>query len=307
MNTPLLHASSLKKQYNGKLAVDGVSFDVLPGEILGLLGPNGAGKSTTLGMLYGVVTPDDGAVTLCGHNLLGDGKRARSNLGVVPQEDSLDSDLPVKSSLLSFANYYGIPRHAASSRIDELLQKFGLNEYANRNIETLSGGLKRRLALARALISKPKVIFLDEPTTGLDPDARQDFWRQILAIRAEGCAILLTTHYMDEAERLCDRIILLQDGKQIDSGPPADLILRHVGEEVLEFSGLEAHELEELARRHNTWCRRFAEGYLIGLPQEQLWQETVKLLAERQGSLRVTRRKGTLEDVFLSITGSRLT
>lgn len=306
MDSAVLTAQSLSKKYANKTVVSDVGFTLHAGEILGLLGPNGAGKSTTVGMLYGVVTPDRGEISLGGYDLIRQGKRARKLLGVVPQEDSLDTDLLLRTSLLTYASYYGMSQEKAEQRVDSLLQQFGLVEYSKRHIETLSGGLKRRLALARALISEPKVIFLDEPTTGLDPDARQDFWRQILEIRDRGCAILLTTHYMDEAERLCDRIILLQDGKSIDSGTPEELIIRHVGKEVLEIAGLEEKQLQQIAGRHQTWCRRFAEGFLLGVPSEAIWQETMELMKTHIGVLKVNRRRGSLEDVFLSLTGASL-
>ncbi len=302
----LLQAENLSKKFADDYVVSDATFSLGQGEVLGLLGPNGAGKSTTVGMLYGAVIPTSGRATLCGFDVLTQGKRARKHLGVVPQGDNLDADLSVRGSLLAFCHYHNLSKAESETRITELLDRFHLTEHQRKNIDALSGGLKRRLALARALLSKPSIVFLDEPTTGLDPDARQEFWRDVIALRAQGRGVLLTTHYMEEAERLCDRIILLQNGKQVDQGRPEELILRHCGSEVIEIAGLEKEHLEALAGKYQTWCRRFADGFFIGLTDEALWHEVTSLLSGHNRKLRVARRAATLDDVFLLITGSSL-
>ncbi len=203
-----------------------------------------------------------------------------------------------------FAHHYRMIGKAARHRAGELLAQVGLQDYANNRIDELSGGMKRRLVLARALINYPQVVFLDEPTTGLDPDARQDFWRLVSQLRQDGCGVLLTTHYMDEAQRLCDRLILLQQGKIIDQGTPAELIERTVGREVVEIEGISESTLQQIADQAGTWYRPFGSSYLIGLPidnPQSLWEQ-LNTTAPHQ----LTRRRTNLEDVFLRLTGTKL-
>ncbi|NET37049.1 MAG: ABC transporter ATP-binding protein [Cyanothece sp. SIO1E1] len=301
--TAALVAYDLWKHYGDRPVVQGVNFTLQPGEILGLLGPNGAGKTTTVGMLYGAVAPSRGFVQLGHAQVQNEGCRVRAQMGIVTQEDNLDPDFSVFENLLHFAHHYRIRGRAAQQRAGELLAQVNLEAYAQYRIDQLSGGLKRRLVLARALINHPQVVFLDEPTTGLDPDARQDFWKLTAALKQQGCGVLLTTHYMDEAQRLCDRLLLLQQGRVIDQGSPAELIERTIGQEVIEVEGIAAERLKALADQAGSWSRPFGQGYLLSLPPntQGLWDQ---LAAAHP--LRLTRRQANLEDVFLRLTGKVL-
>lgn len=302
--TTALVAHDLWKLYGNCPVVQSVSFTLNPGEVLGMLGPNGAGKTTTVGMLYGAVTPSRGFVQLGSAQVQGQGRQARSQMGIVTQDDNLDPEFSVIENLIHFAHHYRIVGQAARQRAGEVLADVGLQEYAQRPVEELSGGMKRRLVLARSLLNRPQMVFLDEPTTGLDPDARQDFWKLVGDLKRQGCGVLLTTHYMDEAQRLCDRLILLQQGQVIDQGTPAELIERTVGREVAEIEGVAEETLQSLAAQAGSWWRPFGSGNLVSLPlqdPEVLWQR----MAATQPS-RLTRRPANLEDVFLHLTGSVL-
>jgi lipooligosaccharide transport system ATP-binding protein len=297
-----LVAYDLWKSFGNRPVVQGVDFSLNPGEILGLLGPNGAGKSTIVGMLYGIVKPDRGFVQLGENHIESQGSAARAKMGIVTQEDNLDPDFTVWENLTYFAHHYRITGKAARQRAGELLALVGLEDRGNALIDELSGGMKRRLVLARALINHPQVVFLDEPTTGLDPNARQDFWRSILQLKQEGCGVLLTTHYMDEAQRLCDRLLLLQQGKILDRGTPTELIERTVGLEVAEIAGVTESTIQQLARQAGTWYHPFGASYLLGLPENpQFWQE-IQTIAPTPP----IRRATNLEDVFLQLTGTAL-
>lgn len=300
MEQTALVAHDLWKIYGDRSVVQGVSFTLNPGEILGLLGPNGAGKTTTVGMLYGAVKPSRGFVNLGSIQVQSDGRSARSRMGIVTQEDNLDPDFSVIENLIHFAHHYRIVGKTARHRASELLAKIDLQDYARHSIDELSGGMKRRLVLARALINQPQVVFLDEPTTGLDPDARQGFWKLVSDLKQQGCSVLLTTHYMDEAQRLCDRLLLLQQGQVIHQGTPIDLIKRTVGHEVVEIEGIDEANLQLLVRQADTWYRPFGSGYLIALPSDrpQLWEQLIAAQPHR-----LTRRLANLEDVFLHLTG----
>lgn len=298
-----LVAYDLWKLYGDRSVVQGVSFSLHPGEVLGLLGPNGAGKTTTVGMLYGAVAPSRGFVKLGDIPVHTNGRSARAQMGIVTQEDNLDPDFSVMENLIHFAHHYRIRGKAARHRAGELLAQVHLQDYAQAAIDELSGGMKRRLVLARALINRPQIVFLDEPTTGLDPDARQEFWKLVTALKQQGCGVLLTTHYMDEAQRLCDRLLLLQSGQVIDQGTPGELIDRTVGKEVVEVEGIAADQLQALIAAANTWGRPFGSGYLLALPADPayLWQQLTALEPQR-----LTRRRANLEDVFLRLTGGVL-
>jgi lipooligosaccharide transport system ATP-binding protein len=301
---PVLVAHGLWKSYGKHAVVEGVQFDINRGEVLGLLGPNGAGKTTIVGMLYGAVKPTRGFVNVGVAQVEADGRQARERMGIVTQDDNLDLDFTVIDNLIHFAHHYRMVGNAARQRAGEVLALVNLEEYAKRSPKELSGGMKRRLVLARALLNHPQVIFLDEPTTGLDPEARQDFWKIVLDLRQQGCGVLLTTHYMDEAQRLCDRLLLLQQGKVIDEGSPEQLIERTVGQEVVEIEGITAEALQHLLAQHPlTWHRAFGNGFLLSLPSDPdpLWEQ---LMASRPR--RLTRRVADLEDVFLRLTGSSL-
>ena len=299
-----LKAYDLWKSYGKRTVVQGVEFSLSPGEILGLLGANGAGKSTTVGMLYGSVIPSRGFVQIDKYQVQSQGRKARRLMGIVTQEDNLDPDFTVRENLIYFAHYYRITGKAARERAAQLLAQVGLQDYAKNRIDELSGGLKRRLVLARAMINHPQVVFLDEPTTGLDPDARQQFWRLVSELKQSGCGVLLTTHYMDEAQRLCDRLLLLEQGKVIDQGTSTELIERRVGQEVVEIEGISEQMLSKIASQYHTWYRPFGSSYIVALPSvnpQPLWEE---LGATKP--LLIKRRRANLEDVFLRLTGTSL-
>jgi lipooligosaccharide transport system ATP-binding protein len=226
---PALRVVHLTKRYRTLEAVSDVSFDVSGGECLGLLGPNGAGKSTTIHCISGFYPPSSGQVFIDGHDVHADPKRARQGLGMCSQDDTLDTDFRVLDQLVRHATFFRVPPAEGERRARELLERFGIAAKANDLVETLSGGMKRRLQVARALISRPKVLVLDEPTTGLDPGMRRSLWEILGAEREKGAAILLSTHYMEEAERLCDRVALLHKGVIRDLGSPRSLIERHMG------------------------------------------------------------------------------
>ena len=300
----VLLVSELWKFYGNSPVVQNVNFALNPGEILGLLGPNGAGKTTTVGMLYGAVIPSRGFVQLGSWDVHRQGRQVRTYMGIVTQDDNLDPEFTVFQNLIHFAHHYRLVGKAAQHRVGELLERVGLQNYVKHRLDELSGGLKRRVVLARALINHPQVVFLDEPTTGLDPDARQDFWKLVSELKQDGCGVLLTTHYMDEAQRLCDRLLLLQQGQVIDQGSPTELIERIVGQEIVEVEGIAESILQELAMSAGVWYRPFGSGYLVTLPANNpnlLWEQ---LVAIEPTSL--TRRRANLEDVFLRLTGISL-
>ena len=299
-----LTAYDLWKTYGNTAVVQGVQFSLAAGEILGMLGPNGAGKTTTVGMLYGAVKPTRGFVQVDQWQIPGQAKQARQQIGIVTQEDNLDPDFTVFKNLSHFAHHYRITGKAARQRAGELLAQVNLTDRGEAQVNELSGGMKRRLVLARALINRPQLVFLDEPTTGLDPDARQDFWRLVLDLKAQGTGVLLTTHYMDEAQRLCDRILLMQQGKIIDQGTPSELIDRVIGPEVAEVEGLSPQQIEQIAADFAVWTRSFGTGHLVTMPHasgEVLWHQLETLSPRKR-----TRRPANLEDVFLRLTGALL-
>jgi lipooligosaccharide transport system ATP-binding protein len=281
-----------------------VNCRVDAGEILGFLGPNGAGKTTTVGMMYGGVLPTRGEVHFGDLRIPKDGREARAAMGIVTQEDNLDPDFSVFHNLSIFAKHYGFSREQARSRADELIDRIGLTEHRNHKPDELSGGLKRRLVLARALINRPRLVFLDEPTTGLDPDSRQGFWKLVADLRTEGCGVILTTHYMDEAQRLSDRLILMQQGQIVDEGTPIELIHRVIGQEVIEAEGVDESVLREIADRTSAWLRPFGQGWLLSIAPDH--RQAILDQLEALPSTRLTIRAANLEDVFLRLTGDQL-
>ena len=234
-----MEARGLVKSLGGKRVVDSVDLSCRAGEVTGLLGPNGAGKTTSLRMCYGFLRPDAGTIRIDGHDLSTAGDAARRALGVCTQDDTLDGDFTVRGNLIQTARYYrpGIPN--LNDRVDQLLTQFGLLPFADKKPETLSGGFKRRLMIARAVVHHPRVVFLDEPTTGLDPEARMGVWELVSALRTEGMAVVLTTHYMDEAERLSDRLVLMQGGRVRITGTTRELLGSVVGEHVVVIRSTE--------------------------------------------------------------------
>ncbi len=231
----LVRARGLTKRFGSFTAVDGIDFDLFRGEAFGFLGPNGAGKSSTMRMLGCVSPPTLGELTILGGDPVRDGAAIRARLGVVPQEDTLDSELTVRENLLVYGRYFGLPRKLISERTDQLLDFVQLTERADDQVEPLSGGMKRRLTIARSLINDPDILILDEPTTGLDPQARHVVWDRLFTLKQRGVTLILTTHYMDEAEQLCDRLVVMDHGTIAAEGTPRDLIARYSTPEVLEL------------------------------------------------------------------------
>ena len=303
---PVITARSLRKTYGETVAVDDVSFDVAPGEAFGLLGPNGAGKSTTMRMLGAVSTRTSGGLDILGLDPNHFGPEVRSRLGVVPQADNLDAELKVRENLLVYGRYFGIPRAEVARRADELLEFAQLSDRAKSRVDDLSGGMKRRLTIARALINEPRILLLDEPTTGLDPQARHILWDRLFRLKERGTTLVLTTHYMDEAEQLCDRLVVVDHGRIMAEGSPASLIREYSSREVLELRfGSDKNEdavalLEGIGDRIETLPDRVL---VFGNDGEHALAEVA-----RRGIHPLTSlvRRSSLEDVFLRLTGRTL-
>ncbi len=303
---PLIHARGLVKRFESFTAVDGIDVDVRRGESFGFLGPNGAGKSSTMRMMGCVSKPTDGTLRILGLDPAHDGVAIRAKLGVCPQADTLDPELTVRQNLTVYARYFGIRRRAARAKADELIEFVQLTERANSKVEPLSGGMKRRLTIARALINDPEIVLLDEPTTGLDPQARHLVWERLFRLKQQGVTLVLTTHYMDEAEQLCDRLVVMDAGKIVAEGSPRELIERHSTREVLEL-------------RFNTEDQEVFAGKLdgIGVRTETLPDRILLYADDGDAALEevtgrglhpssVLVRRSSLEDVFLQLTGRRL-
>ena len=302
-----LVARNLKKSYNGFEAVKGVDFEVSRGECFGFLGPNGAGKTTTMKMIYGAVIPTDGELDVAGLDVRRCEREIKRRIGVVPQENNLDDELMVKENLLVYGRYYDLPRKLALQRAEELLEFVQLTEKADSRVEQLSGGMKRRLLIARALINDPEIVVLDEPTTGLDPQARHLVWDRLRALTAEGKTLVLTTHYMEEAARLCDRLVIMEGGRIIASGTPKQLIEKHVSPQVLEFraSPNAVDGLLPLVEPVADAVERTGEEVLLAYTEN-----ADALVAQVQDSgvevENTVYRQAGLEDVFLRLTGRSL-
>jgi lipooligosaccharide transport system ATP-binding protein len=295
-------ASSLAKRYDGKPVVDGVDLAIRPGECFGLLGPNGAGKTTTLRMLLGLTHPSAGELTVLGHRIPDAARAMRARVGVVPQTDALDPDFTVRENLLTWASYFGLER-GIGPRVDELIRFAALEGREDAGVAALSGGMRRRLSLARALVNDPELVVLDEPTTGLDPQARQHIWQRLRRLRDDGRTLILTTHYMEEAERLCDRLAIVDGGRIVAEGRPRDLIANHIEPCVLELRGGAAWQ----------WGR--GEGVALAARSEDVG-DTLLLYAHDDSELLASlgeaptieylSRRANLEDVFLRLTGHEL-
>jgi lipooligosaccharide transport system ATP-binding protein len=244
---PAVLARGLRKSYGERVAVDGIEFEVEPGICFGFLGPNGAGKTTTMKTIYGLAAVDGGELRVLGMDSRSERRAIKARLGVVPQETNLDGELTVRENLYFQAGYFGLRRSDVASRVDELLEFSLLADRADEKPWGLSGGMKRRLLIARALVNDPEVVILDEPTTGLDPQARLAVWQALDTLRKRGVTLLLTTHYMEEAARMCDRLLIMDEGRIVAEGAPAELVREHVGEGTLEdvFLALTGHELRE--------------------------------------------------------------
>jgi len=298
----VLAVHGLRKSYGAEEVVCGVDLDVAPGECFGLLGPNGAGKTTTLKLCLGLIEPDAGTIELLGEPVPRRAREARSRVGVVPQFDNLDPDFTATENLLVYARYFGLAPQSMRERVPRLLEFAGLAGRAEARINTLSGGMKRRLTLARALVNDPQLVIMDEPTTGLDPQARHLIWERLRRLVAEGKTLLLTTHFMEEAERLCHRIAIMDRGRIIAQGSPRSLIAKHIEPQVVEVHG----------PGHEAWMARAAAA----APRVERAGDTVfcyaadvepvlKSLAG-QSELAYLHRPANLEDVFLKLTGRDL-
>ncbi|MDP1652927.1 MAG: ATP-binding cassette domain-containing protein [Rhodocyclaceae bacterium] len=302
IDSPLV-VDRLFKSYDGKPAVDGLSFALERGECFGLLGPNGAGKTTTLRCCLGLTAPDSGTIRLLGMAVPELGREARAGVGVVPQFDNLDPDFTVAENLLIYGRYFGLDKAALRARIPELLEFAGLTGKENVGLRTLSGGMKRRLTLARALVNDPELLVLDEPTTGLDPQARHLIWDRLKRLLAAGKTILLTTHFMDEAERLCDRLAIIDGGKLITTGAPRTLIAARIEPQVVEVYGEGAETwAAAAASRFSRRCEVSGETAFCYV------EDAAPLLAHLAGQpqLKTLHRPANLEDVFLKLTGREL-
>jgi lipooligosaccharide transport system ATP-binding protein len=298
----LLNVHELRKSYGGEEVIRGISLSLERGQCHGLLGPNGAGKSTTLRLCLGLTDPDGGEVTLLDLPVPKAAREARVRLGVVPQVDNLDPDFTVFENLLVYGRYFGEDEARIRARIPDLLDFAGLANRGRSRIQQLSGGMKRRLSLARALINDPDLIFLDEPTTGLDPQARHLIWDRLKQLLSRGKTILLTTHFMDEAERLCDRIYIMDHGRIISAGAPRELIARHIEPEVVEVYG---EQVDEWARTHQGLANRVERAGETLFCYTQNSEPLIATL-EHESGVRFLHRRANLEDVFLKLTGRDL-
>ena len=305
-DTPLIHARGLTKRFAAFTAVDGIDFRVNAGEAFGFLGPNGAGKTSTMRMIACASPITAGELRVLDMSPLTEASRIKARLGVVPQQDNLDTEITVRENLLMYARYFDIPRQTACRRADELLDFVELRDKAGAQVESLSGGMKRRLTIARALVNEPEVILLDEPTTGLDPQARHVVWERLYQLKRRGATLLLTTHYMDEAERLCDRLVVMDSARIVAEGSPRDLIDKYSTREVLEL-------------RFPEHVRATIDSRLGGIGEriEMLPDRVQIYTTDGEQALQDVHRRGlplesavvrrsTLEDVFLRITGRGL-
>jgi len=302
----VITATDLTKTYKDVAAVDGISFEVAPGESFGLLGPNGAGKSTTMRMVGAVSTRTSGGLSILGLDPNEHGPEIRSQLGVVPQTDNLDQELRVRENLIVYGRYFGLSRAFVSKKADELLEFAQLADRAKAKVDDLSGGMKRRLTIARALINEPRILLLDEPTTGLDPQARHILWDRLFRLKEQGTTLVLTTHYMDEAEQLCDRIIVVDKGAIMAEGSPAELIRRYSTREVVEVrfgSDRNAVVAEQL---HNIGERREVLPDRILIYSDNGEAELGRIAELGLSPITSLVRRSSLEDVFLRLTGRSL-
>ena len=296
----------LTKKYKDVAAVDGISFEVAPGESFGLLGPNGAGKSTTMRMVGAVSTRTSGDLSILGLDPNQHGPEIRSQLGVVPQQDNLDTELRVRDNLIVYGRYFGLSHKWLSKRADELLEFAQLSDRAKSKVDDLSGGMKRRLTIARALVNDPRILLLDEPTTGLDPQARHILWDRLFRLKEQGTTLVLTTHYMDEAEQLCDRIVVVDKGAIMAEGSPASLIKMHSSKEVLEVrfgserNAVVAKKLKSAGDRVEVLPDR------ILIYSSNGEAELVKITDAGLDPITSLVRRSSLEDVFLRLTGRSL-
>ena len=302
MKTPLLRLSHLSKRFGGALVVDDLSFELNAGECLGIIGPNGAGKTTTIRMCLGLTGPDAGTIEAFGLPVPQRIREAKARIGVVTQFDSLDPDFNCTENLQVYGRYFGLSNAVIAERVPKLLAFAHLQAKADARPGDLSGGMKRRLSLGRALINDPELLLLDEPTTGLDPQARHLMWERLQNLLQQGKAILLTTHFMDEAERLCDRLLVLDHGRKIAEGTPRGLIAEHLEPDVIELYGEGAGEL---AARHAALAERIEVSGETAFFYVRTPKPLLDALAQRP-NLRYQHRPANLEDLFLKLTGRQI-
>jgi lipooligosaccharide transport system ATP-binding protein len=299
----ILAARGIRKSYGGREVVAGIDLELVRGECYGLLGPNGAGKTTTLRMLLGLTVPDAGEITLLGHPVPQAAREGRIRVGVVPQIDNLDPDFTVRENLLVYGRYFNVAAAQMRERLPRLLEFAALESRADSRIQELSGGMKRRLVLARALVNDPELLFLDEPTTGLDPQARHLMWEKLRILLRQGKTILLTTHFMDEAERLCDRLKIIDHGRTLAEGDPRSLIAEHIEREVVEVYG---EGVEPWYEAHGkSLCDR---AELHGETAFCYLREASRVVENLRATpnLRFMHRRANLEDLFLKLTGREM-
>ena len=302
----LIRARGLTKAFGARTAVAGIDFDVRDGEFFGFLGPNGAGKTTTMRMIAGVSPRTSGTLEIFGEDPDLHGSEIRAQIGVVHQQETLDMELTVRENLLVFGRFFGMDRASIATRADELLELFQLSDRAKDQVEPLSGGMKRRLSIARSLIASPRILMLDEPTTGLDPQARHLLWDALQRLKRGGTTIVLTTHYMDEAEQLCDRLVVMDQAKIVAEGSPRQLIVEHASREVLELrfpngtDSIDVKVLEGIGDRYE----RLAERVIIGCENGEAAH--ARALSHGLNPESWLVRRSSLEDVFLRLTGRSL-
>ena len=303
---PVIEARELTKTFGDFTAVDAISFEVAPGESFGLLGPNGAGKSTTMRMIGGTSLRTSGSLTVLGLDPEANGPEVRASLGVVPQQDSLDEELRARDNLIVYGRYFGLPLSYLKPKADELLEFAQLTEKANAKVSALSGGMKRRLTIARGLVNEPRILLLDEPTTGLDPQARHILWDRLFRLKEQGVTLVLTTHFMDEAEQLCDRLVVIDKGRIVAEGSPRELIQRYSTREVVEvrFGSSRNAEMEGVLRSMTDRLEVLPDRILLYDDAGEVLLDEIN----RRGLNPLTSlvRRSSLEDVFLRLTGRSL-
>ena len=306
MSNPLIHARGLTKAYGDFVAVDGIDFDVAKGESFGFLGPNGAGKSTTMRIIGATSLRTSGTLTILGKDPEVNGPQIRAHLGVVPQQDNLDVELTVSENIFIYGRYFGLSSSFINKKIPELLEFAQLEEKKDTKVQALSGGMKRRLTIARSLVSEPDILMLDEPTTGLDPQARHILWDRLFRLKEQGVTLLITTHYMDEAEQLCDRLIVMDKGKIMAENSPAQLIRDYSTKEVLEvrFGSEKNHEMVDVLRPLAERIEVLPDRILLYAEDGEHLLEQIAAKGIHPNTSLV--RRSSLEDVFLRLTGRTL-
>ncbi len=306
MPEPLISARGLTKKFGDFTAVDGIDFDVAKGESFGLLGPNGAGKSTTMRIIAATSRRTSGTISILGRDPEEHGPQVRAHLGVVPQQDNLDTELSVTENLYIYGRYFGLSKKFVKKKVEELLAFAQLEEKRDVKVEALSGGMKRRLTIARALVSEPDILMLDEPTTGLDPQARHILWDRLFRLKEDGVTLIITTHFMDEAEQLCDRLVVMDKGKIMAEGSPAELIKKYATREVLEvrFGSDRNKEVAPILREMCDRIEELPDRILLYVEDGELLLESIAAKKLHPNTSLV--RRSSLEDVFLRLTGRSL-